>query len=105
MALHERMFDIDHLGLNFFDHLCGNASTQMESAMAQINAMRKQMYHLMPHDPLGDIMSAEIQPRVPIVEERGETKLKLEFNVQDFRPEEVQVKILGSNILQASVHF
>jgi HSP20 family molecular chaperone IbpA len=100
MSLSERLFDVHHLGLNFFDHVFGHASAEMETAMAQINDMRKQMYHLLPHDPFGDTLASEMAPRVPIVEERGETKLKLEFNVQNFRPEEVQVKILGSNILQ-----
>ncbi|ESO05873.1 hypothetical protein HELRODRAFT_125965, partial [Helobdella robusta] len=36
----------------------------------------------------------------PIVEENGETKLKLDFNVKGFKPEEVQVKIVGDNVLQ-----
>lgn len=103
MALIEKFFDIHHSGLNFFDHLFADAAAEMDAAFSQIEKMREQMFQLLPHDPFGDTLASEIAPRVPIVEERGETKLKLEFNVKDFRPEEVQVKILGSNILQVGV--
>jgi hypothetical protein len=103
MALIEKFFDVHHSGLNFFDHMFADAAAEMDAALAQMQRMRAQMFQLLPHDPLGDTLASEMAPRVPIVEERGETKLKLEFNVQDFRPEEVQVKILGSNILQVSV--
>jgi HSP20 family molecular chaperone IbpA len=89
MALIEKFFDVHHTGDNFFEHI-----------LADMAMMRQQMYQLLPHDMLGGTLDSEIEPRVPIVQERGETKLKLEFNVQDFRPDEVKVKILGSNILQ-----
>lgn len=100
MALIEKFFDIHHSELNFFDRMFHDAAAEMEAQMLQMQRMREQMYQLLPHDPLGDTLAAEMAPRVPIVEERGETKLKLEFNVHNFRPEEVQVKILGNNILQ-----
>ena len=102
MSLIEKYFDVHHSPSNFFDRIFGDAIHDMETTMAEMNSMRKQMYHLMPHDPLGDTLASEMAPRVPIVEERGETKLKLEFNVHNFSPEEVKVKILGSNILQVS---
>src|SRR5664279_5019196 len=103
MALMEKFFDIHHSGLNFFDCMFGDAAAEMEAQMVQMQNMRGQMYQLLPHDPLGDTLASEMAPSVPIVEERGETKLKLQFNVHGFRPEEVKVKILGSNILQASL--
>jgi HSP20 family molecular chaperone IbpA len=37
-----------------------------------------------------------------IVQERGETKLKLEFDVHEFKPSEVHVNVLGTNILQVT---
>jgi HSP20 family molecular chaperone IbpA len=96
MALIEKFFDIYHTGNNFFDHMFAD----MQRMERDMELMRQQMFQLLPHDMLGGTLDSEIEPRVPIVEERGETKLKLEFNVKDFRPEEVKVKILGSNILQ-----
>lgn len=69
----------------------------------EIDRMRTQMHHLVPMD-LGDVMLQEIRPSVPIVEEKGETKLKLEFSVKEFRPEDLEVKLLGNNILQVTGH-
>lgn len=100
MALIERLFDIRPLGLNFFNF--DDTAIAFAEMEAQMKRMREQMYQLMPHDPLGDTLAAEMAPSVPIVEERGETKLKLSFNVQSFSPEEINVKILGNNILQVS---
>ena len=68
----------------------------------QFNQMRSRMFQLAPYEPAGNNI-IEIKPSHPIVEEKGETKLKLDFNVQGFKPEEVQVKILGDNILQVRV--
>jgi HSP20 family molecular chaperone IbpA len=96
MALMEKFFDVSHTGSNFFDSIFSD----MQRMEHDIAMMRQQMYQLLPHDMLGGTLDSDIEPRVPIVEERGETKLKLEFNVQNFRPDEVKVKILGSNILQ-----
>jgi len=117
MALLEKLFDVRPTGLNFFDHYFRNAMLGMQAmdfhnAMAEMAAMeaemarmRNQMYQLFPHNPEGGVLDSDMQPRVPIVQEGGETKLKLDFNVKDFRPDEVKVKILGSNILQVCVWY
>jgi HSP20 family molecular chaperone IbpA len=44
--------------------------------------------------------SVHLQPFAPIVSEDGQTKLKLQFDVKEFKPEEVKVKLLGPNTLQ-----
>jgi len=103
MALHlhpgvltVRDFDVMRHGWNFFD----DVFARIAEAEAEIAAMRGQMFRLMPQD-LADVQKTEIQPRGrAIVEEKGETKLKLEFDVQEFKPEEIKVKVLGNNILQ-----
>jgi len=100
MALLEKFYDVRHTGLNFFDHYFQNTMLEMQAMEAEMAHMRDQMFQLFPHNPDGGALDVDMQPRVPIVEERGETKLKLEFNVKDFRPDEVKVKILGNNILQ-----
>jgi len=93
-----RQFDIQHGPWNFFDRIF----KRITEAEAEMEAMRGQMHRLVPQDML-DVDRMELQPRGhPIVEERGETKLKLEFDVHEFRPDEVQVKVLGSNILQVT---
>ena len=86
---------------NFFDDVFHRMENQIAEAEQEMMAMRKQMFQLLPHDHL-DVIANEITPRVPIVEEKGETKLKLEFDVHQFKPDEVQVKIMGNNILQVS---
>jgi len=96
-VLMARDFNIMHNGWNFFD----NVFQRIHAANEEIEAMRNQMFRLLPQD-LQDVQKTEIDPgngRV-IVEEKGETKLKLEFDVHEFRPEDIQVKILGNNILQ-----
>ena len=103
MSLMEKDFDVRHSPSNFFDNIFGESRHNMESTMAEMTEMRKQMYHLMQLDPLGDTLATEMAPRVPVVEERGEAKLKLEFDVHKFSPEEVKVKILGKNMLQVSI--
>jgi len=100
MALMERFFDVCHTGHNFFDRYFQNAMLEMQAMETEMSRMRNQMYQLMPHNPEGGTLDTDMQPRVPIVEEHGETKLKLQFNVKDFAPEEVKVKILGNKILQ-----
>ena len=50
--------------------------------------------------PSCDGVCSELEPLVPVVEENGERKMKLEFNVKDYKPEEVKVKMLGNNTLQ-----
>jgi len=93
-----RDFAITPQRWNFFDHQYARIS-ELEGEMA---AMRRQMYQLMPHDlTAADIGKTELVPTGhPIVEEKGETKLKLTFDVHQFKPEEVKVKVLGNNILQ-----
>lgn len=88
-------------------HRCGPLLLELVAlvqAEEEMRAMRSQMLRLVPHDPNDtklDVQHAEIQPRGhAIVEEKGETKLKLEFDVHQFKPEEVKVKVLGANILQ-----
>ena len=100
MALMEKFFDVNHTGLNFFDRYFQNAMLEMQAMDVEMARMRNQMFQLFPHNPQGGALDADMQPRVPIVSEGGETKLKLEFNVKDFRPDEVKVKVLGNNILQ-----
>jgi len=91
-----RDFNIMHNGWNFFD----DVFKRITDAQAEMNAMRGQMLRLMPQD-LTDVQKNDIEPkRNVIVEEKGETKLKLEFDVHEFRPEELRVKVLGNNILQ-----
>lgn len=100
MALMEKFFDVHRTGFNFFDRYFQNAMLEMQAMDAEMARMRNQMFQLFPHNPEGGALDTDMQPRVPVVEEHGESKLKLEFNVKDFRPDEVKVKILGNNILQ-----
>jgi len=94
-----RNFDIQHGGWNFFDRII----SRIAEAEAEMEAMRGQMLRLLPQDMMTDVIKTEIEPRGrAIVEERGQTKLKLEFDVHEFQPGEVQVKVLGTNILQVS---
>jgi len=94
-----RNFDIQHGGWNFFDRIFARIS----EAEAEMEAMRGQMLRLVPQDVMADVAKTEIEPRGRvIVEEKGETKLKLEFDVHEFMPSEVQVKVLGNNILQVT---
>lgn len=94
LAVHD--FPVMHHGWNFFDEM----RATMANAEAEMNAMRGQMYRLMPQD-LTDVLKTDIEPRGrAIVEEKGETKLKLEFDVHEFNPQDIKVKVLGNNILQ-----
>jgi len=115
MAL--RLFDVHPTGLNFFDRYFRNAMLGMQAmdfhnAMAEMAAMesemarmRNQMYQLFPQNAEGGALDSDVQPRVPIIQEGGETKMKLDVNVKDFHPEEVKVKMLGNNILQVPKMF
>jgi len=105
MALLEKFFDVQRTGLNFFDRYFQNAMLEMQAMDTEMARMRQQMFQLFPHNPEGGTLDADMQPRVPIVEEHGESKLKLEFNVKDFRPDEVKVKILGNHILQVLFRY
>jgi len=97
-VLMARDFSIIPHQWNFFDSIFN----RIQQAEAEMEAMRNQMFRLLPQD-LFDVQKNEIQPKGRmIVEEKGETKLKLEFDVHEFKPEEVKVKVLGNNILQVS---
>jgi len=107
MALMERFFDIYPTGLNFFDALFHDAAAEMAQMEHEMDLMRRRMFHLLPHDNF-EVASAitpaaavQLQPLAPIVMgEDGKAKLKLEFNVKDFKPEEVKLKVVGENTLQ-----
>lgn len=88
---------------DFFDRIKKHMNLEFSLIDEEIEKMRRQMLHLVPMDPV-DVMVQEIKPSVPIVEEKGETKLKLEFSVKEFRPEDLEVKLLGNNILQVTGH-
>lgn len=93
-----RDFNVMRNGWNFFDDIY----RRVQDAQAEMHAMRNQMFRLLPQD-LSDIQKTELEPKGRvIVEEKGETKMKLEFDVHEFKPEEVKVKILGNNILQVT---
>jgi HSP20 family molecular chaperone IbpA len=101
-----RDFNVLHGPWNFFGDLMARMSNDAAQAEDEMRAMREQMLRLVPRDPTDtklDVQHAEIQPRGhAVVEEKGETKLKLEFDVHQFKPEEVKVKVLGANILQVT---
>jgi HSP20 family molecular chaperone IbpA len=105
MALSERLFDVFPTGLNFFDRYF-RVAAELEQLEKEMGLMRQQMFHLLPHNSFeaaGSMTPAavvQLQPLAPIIHENGETKLKLEFSVKDFQPNEVKVKILGNNTLQ-----
>jgi hypothetical protein len=95
---------IHHSPFNFFDHFIADYYRQMAMEMEQ---MRRRMFQLVPPEalmiPLCDGACPEVEPLVPIVEENGERKLKMEFDVKDYRPEEVKVKMLPNNVLQVCI--
>lgn len=93
-----RHFDINRGPWNFFDRIF----QRIADAEAEMEAMRGQMHRLVPQDMV-DVAKVELEPRGhAIVEEKGETKLKLEFDVHEFKQDEVHVKVLGTNILQVT---
>jgi HSP20 family molecular chaperone IbpA len=106
MSLMERFFDVHHTGLNFFDRIFANAVAEMEQMEQEMELMRQQMFQLLPHNSF-EVASTmtpaavvQLQPYAPIIQEGGQTKLKLEFNVKDFKPEEVKVKVVGQDTVQ-----
>nr|UQK61695.1 small heat shock protein [Carpetania matritensis] len=103
MALVMRDFPVLRHDFNFFERIKQQMNMEFKQMEEEIEKMRKQMLHLLPMDPV-DVMVQECKPSVPVVEEKGETKLKLEFNVKEFRPEDLEVKLLGNNILQVTAH-
>lgn len=100
MALIERLFPVMRSNFDFFHNLSSQMDKEFKEMEEDMCRARSLLLQLLPRDPV-DVMKHEIKPSVPIVEEKGETKLKLEFNVKQFKPEELEVKLLGNNILQA----
>ena len=75
--------------------------------------MRGRMFQLVPPEALlipvpavperlDDEPCMELEPLVPIVEENGERKLKMEFNVKEYKPDEVKVNLLDNRVLQVT---
>jgi hypothetical protein len=102
MALMERFFPVHRHSFNFFDRFTADMEREFADMEAQMNKMRQQMIQLVPRQVTQDVKELNIYPSVPIVEEQGQTKLKLEFNVHSFKPDEVVVKVVGDNILQVN---
>nr|UQK61735.1 small heat shock protein [Protodriloides chaetifer] len=100
MALVERLFPVMRPDFNFFDDAFVNMQLQMEEMEKRIEKMRQSMFELQPRDEFSDVMKNFMQVGRPVVEEKGQSKLKLEFDVKQFKPEEVNVKVVGNNILQ-----
>jgi len=94
---------VHHSPFHFFDNYIADYYRQMAYEMEQ---MRRRMFQLVPPEalmiPSCDGVDSELEPLVPVVDENGERKMKLEFNVKDYKPEEVKVKMLGNNTLQVS---
>jgi crystallin alpha B len=95
---------------HFFDSFIANQVRQMD---AEMERMRRHMFQLVPPELLmtppslaeheqatAEERRFEIEPQVPIVDDNGQRKLKMQFNVKDYKPEEVQVKMLENNVLQ-----
>lgn len=102
MALIERFFPVEMYAFNFFDRIFAEMEREFMDMDQEMARMRGQMHQLVPmHTSVPrDIKDVAIHPSLPIVEEKGQTKLKLEFDVHKFKPEEVKVKVIGDNILQ-----
>jgi len=92
---------IQHSPFSFFDRYIADQYRQMA---AEMELARRRMFQLVPPEalmlPVHDEPCLELEPLVPIVEENGERKLKMEFNVKDYKPDEVKVKMLDNNVLQ-----
>lgn len=95
-SLVARDFNVMRGGWNFFD----DVFRRIQIAQAEMAAMRNQMFSLMPQD-VTDMSKMMIQPMGrEFVEEQGQTKMKLEFDVHQFKPEDIKVKVLENNILE-----
>jgi hypothetical protein len=92
---------VHHSPFHFFDNYIADYYRQMAYEMEQ---MRRNMFQLVPPEalliPALEGVCSEVEPLVPVVEENGERKMKLEFNVKDYKPDEVKVKMVGNNVLQ-----
>jgi HSP20 family molecular chaperone IbpA len=93
-----RNYDIMRPHSNFFDQTL----SRMTDAANEMMAARENMYCLLPQE-FYDMQRHGIESRSPaIVEDKGETKLKMEFDVHGFKPEEINVKVVGNNVLQVA---
>lgn len=104
MALTERQFPVMKTNFVFFRHLSSQEDKELQQLEDEMKTARNCLLQLLPRDPV-DVIKHEIKPSIPVVEERGESKLKLEFNVKPFKPDELEVKLLGNKILQACVLY
>lgn len=95
---------VHHSPLHFFDNYIADYYRQMAYEMEQ---MRRRMFQLVPPEalliPALEGVCSEVEPLVPVVDENGERKMKLEFNVNDYKPDEVKVKMVGNNVLQVGL--
>jgi len=107
MALIERFFPVQMYTFNFFDQIFAEMEREFANMDQEMTRMRGQMHQLVPMHTSAprDIKDVTIHPNLPIVEEKGQTKLKLEFDVHTFKPEEVKVKVIGDNILQVGISY
>jgi crystallin alpha B len=101
---------IEHRGLNFFDNFmtrmtpADDMMTRMKQAEMEIDAMRRAMFQLVPQD-LNDMGKMQIKPTSPdqdVFLENGERNLRLKFDVKEFKPDEIKVKVMEDNMLQVS---
>jgi HSP20 family molecular chaperone IbpA len=94
---------IHHSPFHFFD---GHIADYYRQMALEMERMRRHMFQLVPPEmlmiPTSDGVCSELEPVVPVIEENGERKLKMEFDVKDYKPEEVKVKMVGNNVLQVS---
>jgi len=78
---------------------------RMAQAESEMEAMRQQMFRLRPREideaRRGDEKSSSIRAeQEELVDHEGGKKLKLTFGVDQFRPEEIKLKLLNDNVLQ-----
>jgi len=103
---------VHHSPYSVFDRYMADQYRQMA---AEMELMRRRMFQLVPPEALlipvpavlerhDDEPCMELEPLVPIVEENGERKLKMEFNVKEYKPDEVKVNLLDNRVLQVSAN-
>lgn len=90
--------------MNHFDTIFAEHIRRMN---AEVDLMRRRMFQLVPPEHLlvpvftgREGQEHELEPQLPIVEENGEKILKMQFNVKDYQPDEIKVKVLENNVLQ-----
>jgi HSP20 family molecular chaperone IbpA len=102
MAMMMRNFDIFRPTWNYFDPVF----QQMEQAHSQMEMMRHAMFQLMPQDMATDMETLRFEPhpmgQQVIMDDKGGKQLKVEFDVHDFKPEEIKVKLVEDNTLQVT---